>query len=90
MFPTRCRPDAGTPPHGGSGETRRGRGAGRIPSKFDLRRLCRAVGATALSTLGAPRPEELGYAALLEVREVGGANVTVLSQVPNPSPPLLS
>mmetsp|Transcript_11966 Transcript_11966/g.35927 ORF Transcript_11966/g.35927 Transcript_11966/m.35927 type:complete len:556 (-) Transcript_11966:2647-4314(-) len=52
----------------------------RIPSKFDLRRFCRAVGATALSTLGAPRADELGYATLLEVREVGGANVTVLSQ----------
>ena len=53
----------------------------RIPSKFDLRRFCRAVGASALVSLGAPRADELGFAGLLEVREVGGANVTVLSQV---------
>ena len=53
----------------------------RIPSKFDLRRFCRAVGATALASLGSPGADELGYAALLEVREVGGINVTVLSQV---------
>ena len=53
----------------------------RIPSKFDLRRFCRAAGASALVSLGAPRADELGFAGLLEVREVGGANVTVLSQV---------
>lgn len=52
----------------------------RIPSKFELRRFCRALGATALSSLGAPRADELGYAGLLEVREIGGTNVTVLSQ----------
>lgn len=52
----------------------------RIPSKFDLRRFCRALGATALASLGAPRADELGYAGLLEVREIGGTNVTVLSQ----------
>jgi hypothetical protein len=39
------------------------------------------VGASALVSLGAPRADELGFAGLLEVREVGGANVTVLSQV---------
>lgn len=39
------------------------------------------MGASALVSLGAPRADELGFAGLLEVREVGGANVTVLSQV---------
>ncbi len=56
----------------------------RIPSKFDLRRFCRAVGAAALVSLGQPRADELGYAGLLEVREVGGANVTVLAQASGP------
>ena len=32
----------------------------KVPSKFDLRRLCRVVGATPLPRLGAPMPEELG------------------------------
>ena len=53
----------------------------RIPSKFDLRRFTRAVGATAMVSLGEPRAEELGFAGKLEVQEVGGANVTVISQV---------
>jgi T-complex protein 1 subunit theta len=29
-------------------------------SKFELRRLCRSVGATALVRVGPPTPEELG------------------------------
>lgn len=58
----------------------------RIPSKFDLRRFVRAVGATALASLGAPRADELGFAGTLEVQEVGGANVTVVSQGGGASP----
>lgn len=34
----------------------------RIPSKFDMRRFCRATGAVALVKLQAPQPDELGFA----------------------------
>jgi T-complex protein 1 subunit theta len=34
----------------------------RIPSKFDLRRFCRATGAVALVKLQTPQADELGFA----------------------------
>ena len=34
----------------------------KVQSKFELRRLCRCLGATALARLGAPTAEELGCA----------------------------
>lgn len=49
----------------------------RIPSKFDLRRLCRALGATPLARLGAPLAEELGEAAAVESVEIGSDRCTV-------------
>eukprot|EP00884_Botryococcus_braunii_P022875 jgi/Botrbrau1/9271/Bobra.180_1s0028.1 len=52
----------------------------RIPSKFDLRRFCRAVGATALAKLAAPSADELGFAKSLRVEEIGGTRVIVLEQ----------
>ncbi|BDA41671.1 T-complex protein 1 subunit theta [Coccomyxa sp. Obi] len=52
----------------------------RIPSKFDLRRFCRATGATALVKLGAPTADELGYAKSLRVVEIGGTRVIQLEQ----------
>lgn len=33
----------------------------RVPSKFDLRRVCRATGAVALVKLATPSPDELGF-----------------------------
>lgn len=33
----------------------------RIPSKFDLRRVCKATNATAMVKLEAPQPEQLGF-----------------------------
>ena len=47
----------------------------KIPSKFELRRFCRATGATALIQLGAPLPSELGRAASVRVDEIGGSKV---------------
>lgn len=32
----------------------------RVPSKFELRRLCKAVNASPLARLGAPTAEEMG------------------------------
>lgn len=52
----------------------------RVPSKFDLRRLCRVVGATPLARLGAPLPEEMGYVDIVETVEIGGDRVTVFRQ----------
>lgn len=43
----------------------------RIPSKFDIRRLCKTVGATALPKLNPPTKEELGYADSVFIDEVG-------------------
>ncbi|XP_043604370.1 T-complex protein 1 subunit theta [Bombus pyrosoma] len=43
----------------------------RIPSKFDVRRLCKTVGATALPKLVPPSKEELGYADSVYIDEVG-------------------
>lgn len=54
----------------------------KVLSKFDLRRLCRVVGATPLARLGAPTPEEAGSVDVLECIEIGGDRVTVFRQEP--------
>ena len=56
----------------------------KVPSKFDLRRLCRVVNATPLARLGAPTPEEMGWVDIFETKEVGGDRVTVLRQEHHP------
>jgi len=55
----------------------------KVLSKFDLRRLCRVVQATPLARIGAPTPEEAGYADVCETIEIGGDRVTVLRQEPD-------
>ncbi|BFZ60365.1 T-complex protein 1 subunit theta [Saitoella coloradoensis] len=52
----------------------------KILSKFDLRRLCRVVGATPLARLGAPMPDEMGSVDVVETVEIGGDRVTVFRQ----------
>ena len=52
----------------------------RILSKFELRRLCRVVGATPLARLGAPMPDEMGTIDVVETLEIGGDRVTVFRQ----------
>jgi T-complex protein 1 subunit theta len=52
----------------------------KVLSKFDLRRLCRVTGATALARLGPPMPEEMGYCDVVETIEIGGDRVTVFRQ----------
>lgn len=49
----------------------------RLLSKFELRRLCRTVGATALPKMVPPSPEERGYCDVVEVQEIGDTNVVV-------------
>ncbi|KAI4126231.1 MAG: hypothetical protein LQ338_003856 [Usnochroma carphineum] len=52
----------------------------KILSKFELRRLCRVVGATPLARLGAPMPDEMGKIDIVETLEIGGDRVTVFRQ----------
>ncbi|KAJ3019417.1 UNVERIFIED_CONTAM: T-complex protein 1 subunit theta [Siphonaria sp. JEL0065] len=52
----------------------------KVLSKFDIRRLCKVVGATALTRLGAPTPEELGYCDIVEGVEIGSDRCTVFRQ----------
>ncbi|KAL1855963.1 T-complex protein 1 subunit theta [Paecilomyces lecythidis] len=52
----------------------------KILSKYELRRLCRVVGATPLARLGAPMPDEMGSIDIVETTEIGGDRVTVFRQ----------
>jgi len=52
----------------------------KVMSKFDLRRLCRVVGASPLARLGAPTPDEMGQCDVDETVEHGGDRVTVFRQ----------
>lgn len=52
----------------------------RVPSKFELMRLCKSTNTTARSVAGPPAPEELGFAKSLMVKEIGGTNCCVLQQ----------
>ena len=52
----------------------------RIPSKFDMRRICKATGASTMVRLGAPTPEEHGFISKIQVQEIGGKTCTVFDQ----------
>jgi T-complex protein 1 subunit theta len=52
----------------------------KVLSKFELRRICKAVGATPLVKLAAPTPEELGHADVVTVEEIGSTRVTIFRQ----------
>lgn len=52
----------------------------KVLSKFELRRLCRVVGASPLARLGAPMPDEMGQVDVVETLEIGGDRVTVFRQ----------
>lgn len=49
----------------------------KLSSKWDIRRVCKTVGATALPRLTAPTKEELGYADNVYVDELGDTSVVV-------------
>lgn len=52
----------------------------KIPSKWELRRLCAATNASALVRLGPATPDEMGYADEVSVEEIGGRPVTIFRQ----------
>merc|ERR1711963_1156275 len=49
----------------------------RLMSKWDVRRLCRAVNATPLPKMTPPTAEELGYADVVRVDELGDTSVVI-------------
>ena len=49
----------------------------KLMSKWELKRIAKSVGATAIVKLGTPTPEELGYADEVSVREISSTKVTV-------------
>jgi len=59
---------------------RHGMMAIKIPSKFELRRFCRATGAQAIVKLQPPSPDELGFASFIDVEEIGGTKCIVVKQ----------
>jgi T-complex protein 1 subunit theta len=52
----------------------------RIMSKFDLRRVCRTVNATALTRIMPPTPDQLGHCSAVHTDEVGDTEVVVFRQ----------
>lgn len=53
----------------------------RVPSKFELRRLCAAVGgARTMNRLDAPTREDLGSCDRIDVMDLGGKHITVFAQ----------
>jgi len=47
-------------------------------SKFELQRICRTVGATAIIRTGAPLPEELGYVETMKMEEISSQKLVVI------------
>lgn len=52
----------------------------KVTSKFELRRLCKALGATTLVRLGAPLADEIGVADKAFVKEIGNQKVVVFQR----------
>lgn len=50
----------------------------RIMSKFELKRICKALNASPLASLGQPSQEELGFVDKIEVKEIGSTKVVLL------------
>ncbi|KIM79132.1 hypothetical protein PILCRDRAFT_823711 [Piloderma croceum F 1598] len=53
----------------------------KVPSKFELRRVCRVVNATPVERIGTPTPEEVGWVDVYETVDFDGHRVTVLRQL---------
>jgi len=52
----------------------------KIMSKHELRRLCKAIGATPLPRMTAPSPQELGHCDHVAVEEIGDVRITAFRQ----------
>ena len=47
-----------------------------MPSKWDIRRVSKLVGATVLPKLTVTTPDEVGFADIVDCREIAGQKVT--------------
>lgn len=52
----------------------------KVVSAFDLRRLCKAIGANAMVKLGTPSIEDLGSCSSVDVEEIGSQKVIIFRQ----------
>lgn len=52
----------------------------RLQSKFDVRRVAKAVGATVLPRIEVPKPEEIGFCDKVYIDEIGGTSVVIFKQ----------
>jgi len=52
----------------------------KILSKFDLRRIAKAVGATMLVRHDAPTPEEMGHAESISTDEIASQKITIIKR----------
>jgi len=52
----------------------------KVPSKFELRRVCKSIKATPVVRMGAPTPEELGSCDVVTVEEIGSTKVVIFRQ----------
>ena len=52
----------------------------RLMSKWDLRRLCKAIGATPLPRITPPTAEEAGHVDQVKIDEIGETNVIIFRQ----------
>ena len=52
----------------------------KIMSKFELKRIAKSVGASAIVKLGTPTPEEIGHASEVIVKEISSQKVTVFTR----------
>eukprot|EP00931_Biecheleriopsis_adriatica_P057262 TRINITY_DN3396_c0_g1_i1.p1 TRINITY_DN3396_c0_g1~~TRINITY_DN3396_c0_g1_i1.p1 ORF type:complete len:541 (+),score=156.56 TRINITY_DN3396_c0_g1_i1:52-1674(+) len=50
----------------------------KISSKFELKRVCRTVGATSIVRTGPPIPEECGYVESIKVEEIASQKFTII------------
>merc|ERR1711988_1270229 len=51
----------------------------KVTSKFELRRVCQATGATAMVRVGRPTPEELGACDIVQEKELGQTQIVTFS-----------
>jgi len=49
-------------------------------SKFEVKRLCKSIGALGLPKLGVPTQEELGYCDVVHVKEIGSCKTTIFEK----------
>lgn len=52
----------------------------RLQSKFDVRRVAKAVGATVIPRIEVPKPEEIGFCDKVYIDEIGGTSVVIFKQ----------